>query len=400
MRMQCYTQSLPFDFEGDLLTSDFVDFDGGAATVVPNPFPSGINTSETVAQIVRDGGVIWSGSKVELAENLDFTTDNSITMSVYTTAPIGTLVKFKLEGPGNPTERDVATTVSGEWEEMTWDFTGTPSDLNTLVFMFDFGNIGNGTEASTFYFDDIYQRFGGLQIDLPVTFEAPDVNYTLTDFGGNDSSLITDVNNPSDHIAQVVKTDGAATWAGTTIGTNGGFAADIPLTMDNSVMSVRVWSPEAGTPIRLKVEDSNDPTHTCETEALTTLGGEWEDLRFDFSNEAPGTAALEFGLTNGWTYNMASIFFDFGTEGAVGTPEVDSPELSIYPNPTTDHWQIISNNTDIQSIRVIDLHGREVISVTPASSIVTLESGTLVTGTYLAIITTSQGIRSVQLVKE
>ena len=49
--------------------SNFIDFDGGIATVIANPQAGEGNTSETVAQIVRNGGQIWSGSKIELAEN-------------------------------------------------------------------------------------------------------------------------------------------------------------------------------------------------------------------------------------------------------------------------------------------------------------------------------------------
>jgi len=157
----------------------------------------------------------------------------------------------------------------------------------------------------------------GIQIDLPVTFEDPTINYTMSDFGANVSTLVTDPFDPPNMVMQVVKTAQAATWAGTTIGTPAGFSTDIPLSLTDSKMTVRVWSPEAGTPIRLKVEDSNDPTHTCETESNTTVSGEWEVLEFDFINQAPGTELLSVGLDWGWTYNMASIFFNFGTEGSV-----------------------------------------------------------------------------------
>ena len=37
-----------------------------------------------------------------------------------------------------------------------------------------------------------------------------------------------------------------------------------------------------------------------------------DTLVFDFSNEAPGTQPLSIGLGFGWTFNMASIFCDFG----------------------------------------------------------------------------------------
>ena len=105
-------------------------------------------------------------------------------MKVFTSAPVGTTIKFKLEGVGNA-ERDVQTTVSNAWEELKWDFTGESANFNTLVFMFDFGNVGDGTANSTFLFDGIQQIFGGSQLDLHVTFEDNSVNYTTTDFGNN-----------------------------------------------------------------------------------------------------------------------------------------------------------------------------------------------------------------------
>ena len=108
-----FSQSLPITFEGDITTSDFVDFDGGTAIVTSNVSLTGINTSPTVAQIVRDGGAIWGGSKILLSENLDFSELTKISMKVFTTAPIGTIVKFKLEGSGPSIDVDATTTVSG-----------------------------------------------------------------------------------------------------------------------------------------------------------------------------------------------------------------------------------------------------------------------------------------------
>jgi len=167
---------------------------------------------------------------------------------------------------------------------------------------------------------------GGVQIDLPVDFEGSTVNYTMTDFGGNASSLVTDPDDTGNMAIEIIKADGAEFWAGTTIGTPAGFATNIPLSLDNSIMAVRVWSSQAGTPIRLKVEDSNDPTHTCETETNTTVSG-WQVLEFDFENQAPGTELLSVGLGHGWTYNMASIFFNFGTEGAGETYYFDDVQM-------------------------------------------------------------------------
>ena len=234
-----FSQSLPIDFEGMITTSDFIDFDGGTATVIPNPQPNGINTSATVAQIVRDGGQIWAGSKIDLMTPLDFSNLTGISMKVFTTAPAGTNVKFNLEGNGT-TERDVLTTVSNEWELLTWEFTGEPMNFNSIVFMFDFGKLGDGSTNSTFLFDDIQQLSGGSQIDLPVDFESSTVNYYVQDFGGNISRLADDPMNPGNQVIRTIKTSGAASWAGTTIGTNAGFLSNIPLSLTDSKMTVKI----------------------------------------------------------------------------------------------------------------------------------------------------------------
>ncbi len=405
-----YAQSLPIGFETDIVTADFVNFDGGIATVIANPQPNGINTSATVAKIVRNGGQIWAGSKLQLDNPLNFTTLNTISMKVFTTAPVGTIVKFKLEGVG-AAEVDAATTVTNAWETLKWDFTGQPTHFDFLVFMFDFGNIGNGTGNSIFFFDDIEQLFGGTQIDLPVDFEGTTVNYTMTDFGGNVSSRVTDPSDPDNKVIQVIKTLGAATWAGTTIGTPAGFKTNIPLTLSNSKMTVRVWSPTAGTPIRLKVEDSDDPTHTCETETNTTVSGGWEHIVFDFINQAPGTELLSVGLSMGWTYNMASIFFNFGTTGAMAgekkyyfdevkfgifpssVSHTELEGLRIFPNPSSTQWTISSENGDISWIEVFDLQGKSILLLQPNASMVNVNASNLPEGVYVVKIVTTSGGR-------
>ena len=405
LRLIVHSQSLPIDFETTISTSDFVDFDGGIASVLENPQAEGINTSTHVAKIIRSDGAIWAGSKIALETNLDFSTLNSISMKVYTTAPVGTIVKFKLEGAAGAAERDVETTVSSQWEVLTWDFTGEPSNFNFIVFMFDFGNVGDGSATSTFLFDDIEQWFGGTQIDLPLDFEETSVNYTMTDFGGNESFLIEDPLNPENKVMQVIKTSTAATWAGTTLGTPSGFATPIPLSLSDSKITVKVWSPAAGTPIRLKVEDANDPTHTCETETNTTVTEEWEVLTFDFVDQAPGTEFLSIGLERGWIYNMASIFFNFGTEGATagaktyyfdevkfgesmgGTIDDEetilslmSPSMMIYPNPAQDRIHI--QMSEFKEAIIYTLSGKKALR--------TKEK-------YIDLTTMSEGIYIIQL---
>lgn len=412
-----YTQSLPIDFESSITTADFINFDGGTATVMASPQSSGINTSAKVAQIVRNGGQVWAGSKLVMAGNLDFSTSGIITMKVFTAAPAGIIVKMKLENSNGSAEADAPTTISNQWETMSWNFSGQPAIYNTLVFMFDFGNLGNGSASSTFLFDDIQQVYTGAQIDLPVNFEGTTTNYSTTDFGGNVSSLVVDPTNAANTVVKVIKTIGAATWAGTTISTPAGFATNIPLSLTASKMVVRVWSPDAGTPIRLKVEDSNDPTHTCETQVNTTVAAGWENLVFDFLNQAPGTELLSVGLSMGWHYNMASIFFNFDTDGATAGEKtyyfddvvfgevplgIDDPvneSLNVYPNPSNNQWNI-SSMDKISTIEIFDVTGKQVFTASPESRVVIIDATGFPNGTYFTKMMTAKGAGNMKLIKD
>lgn len=155
------------------------------------------------------------------------------------------------------------------------------------------------------------------QLSLPVDFEGT-TDYGLTDFGGTSSSIVADPTNAENMVARTVKTAGAETWGGTTVGGIIGFGTQIPFTASATKMSVRVWSPDAGITVRLKVEQAGVPQVSVETDATTTVANGWQTLVFDFANHATGTAALN--LAN--SYNKASIFFNFNVAGAVAGEKI------------------------------------------------------------------------------
>ncbi|WP_242158051.1 glycosyl hydrolase [Aestuariivivens sediminis] len=153
---------LPFDFETTPTTANFSNFDGGTGTVEPVSAPQSTGNSSTkLAKIVRNGGKSWAGAYLNLNSALNFTTERYLTLKLWTEAPIGTPVKLKLEqqsNRGNATERDAVTSTTGQWETLFWDFSAAGiSSFDSMVFMFDFGNLGDGSNTSIFYFDDVYQ---------------------------------------------------------------------------------------------------------------------------------------------------------------------------------------------------------------------------------------------------
>ncbi|MFM7105578.1 MAG: hypothetical protein ACKOW8_08645, partial [Flavobacteriales bacterium] len=153
------------------------------------------------------------------------------------------------------------------------------------------------------------------QMNLPVTFDDEQVEYGIIGFDGSENAAVeVDPTNAANRVARVTKSASAGASSGATITAPAelGFSNAIPFTADATTMSVRVWSPDAGIQVRLKVEDHSDPTHSVETNVNTTVANDWEVLVFDFSNQSNGTAALNLS----YSYDKASIFFNFGVDGA------------------------------------------------------------------------------------
>ncbi|MBT7896712.1 MAG: hypothetical protein HN564_06910, partial [Flavobacteriales bacterium] len=153
------------------------------------------------------------------------------------------------------------------------------------------------------------------QIDLPISWDDTTVDYTVTPFGGTFSSLSVDPLDPSNNVLMTDRTAGSQTWAGTTLSTPSGLLNPIPFTSGATTISTSVYSPLSGITVRLKAEDHTDPTKSVETEATVTTANGWSTLIFDFSNEATGTAIIDFS----YTYDMLSIFFDFGNAPSSST---------------------------------------------------------------------------------
>jgi hypothetical protein len=141
--------ALPIDFETPITVGDF---DGAIGARVANPFQTGINTSAFVGQLTRPAGGPFAGSRITLSAPINFSVNSILSMKVYCTQPIGHPILVKFEG-GIPVEVSALTTKTGEWETLYFDFTGLVGGTNNqMLFMFNFGNVGNG---EVYYFDDI-----------------------------------------------------------------------------------------------------------------------------------------------------------------------------------------------------------------------------------------------------
>ncbi len=306
---------LPITFESSSINYTFTNFDGGNVTRINNPQINGINTSAKVGRMVKSAGQVWGGSLITLSSPMNFSVNKVFRMKVFSPR-IGAKVLLKVENATNggiSFEKEVTTTVANVWEDLAFDFNAinTGNTYQKIVLIFELGTMGDGSANFTFLFDDIRlsNQLPTILLALPVTFDLPNVNYAVTDFGNNQSVNAVDPVNAANKVKRTTKPNGAETWAGTTIGA--GFISKIPFTASATQMSIRVYSPAAGIRIRLKAEDRTNNTRSVETEAMTQAANTWETLIFDFANQSAGTAAINLSFN----YDMASIFFDFGVAG-------------------------------------------------------------------------------------
>jgi hypothetical protein len=312
---------LPVAFDDPNYDYTNSDFGGNISVVAVDP----ANNGNKVLKVTKPAGAeVWAGTSLGTATGFATkvpvsTLNSKMTMRVYSPAA-GLTVKLKLEEhatSANSVETDAVTTGANKWETLTFDFKNNSANTPAInagftydkasVF-FDFGTAGSG---KVFYMDDLMIAVQIAQINLPVTFDGANINYTVTDFGNNATVDANDPTNAANKVKKTTKPNGAEVWAGTTIGTPAGFATKIPVTASYAKMSMRVYSPAVGLPIRLKIEDHTNGNISVETEANTTVANQWETLTFDFTNPAAGTPALNAANN----YDKASVFFDFGTAG-------------------------------------------------------------------------------------
>jgi hypothetical protein len=261
----------------------------------------------------------------------------------------GIPVRLKVENSANPSqsaETEATVSVASGWQTLTFDFatpaSGTAalnpaSTYNKASVFFNFGTTGAATGARTYFLDDLSfvgSSFtaacaGATSSTVTVTMDESTAP-TFAGFGGaEDASIVADPAGGTNKVARVVKSAAAELWAGTTVSTlAGNQIAPIGFSATAKTITVRVWSPAANVPVRLKVENAADASKSVETEATVTAANTWQTLTFNFANQVAGTAALDLAAT----YNRASIFFNFGTPGAATGARTYFFEDLSYPN--------------------------------------------------------------------
>ena len=291
-------------------------YGGAQPTVEAGPAGGTGNALKILKPVSPDtwGGVFFTTPTIPFSAG-----NKALTARVYSTRA-NAVITFKVEVPGG-TSVEVAgtpTVPANTWTNVTWDFSAADLAKGYKIMAIT-PDVTTVTTGQTYYIDDIKVAASAAAPPPPppavpttiATFEEPGAS--LVGFEGCwDSTVVSDPAGGSNKVGRLLKPgSGVPFYCGATVVTvaNGGLQR-IPFTSSATTVTVRVWSPDVGIPVRLKVEDIADPTKSVETEATTTAVG-WQTLSFDFANASSSTPVLNLSTT----YNKASIFFNFGVVG-------------------------------------------------------------------------------------
>ena len=164
-----FAQNIPIDFEasGNGLNWTWTVFENDtnpSLEIVPNPDPSGINTSETVAKFTAlQSGQPFAGCESMHGSDIgSFSLNNdNCTVSIMVWKPIISDVGIKFVGPNNGAQIEikVPNTVINQWEELTFDFSSRigmfPVVKDQIVIFPDFDLAGRAQD-NIIYFDNVY----------------------------------------------------------------------------------------------------------------------------------------------------------------------------------------------------------------------------------------------------
>ena len=316
----------------------------GSLLVVPNPDPTGANTSAYVCKMVIgiQGRQPHAGWYSTIAPKIDVTANRYLHIKVW--KPRISPTCFKVEKSGNDsgdTFPMAEYSDVGKWQEIVFDWTTSPNtpkpagEYEKIVLIPDFEKPYLGTEDVTLYFDDMYVNndpaVGSAPVQVIENFEFIPMT-RLSDDNANDATKFGVIANPdrtpfganvSHYVLDFTRDKDAVEWTG--------FWAPVPNVdvTTNKYVHVKLWKPRLSV-VKFKIQDGAAGTLEIASMNAQTKINAWEDFVFDFS-----------GKTG--TYPIIALLVDVSNVALTEDSHiyVDDIIVNSDPNPKTKTEQII-----------------------------------------------------------
>ena len=403
---------LPFDFSNP----DQI-FNGGGSIVTMEVDPD--DATNDVMQIVVGSGP-FDNASIELSQlvNLEDNSNNTISFRMRPLNGTGSNAhQFKVEN-GTSIPNDIAidffTDGTTDWQTINIDFPAGLGNFGKLVLIPDL----NTSLVDTYLIDDM---MGGTNFVLPAdpttpspTPNAPDseVLSIYSDTGGF-TNIWTPDYSFGDFIAEIdldpsatenfaIKMDFGQQGYGQ--GTNGvtdisaynylnfdyytAYASQLRIILIDNVGG-------AITEYYYELPTQEPFVYDAWTRVSIDLSF-YENLGFDKNNFFQYKIGTESNL------NPGIVFYDnvYFHENVLGTNDFEVSEVSVYPNPTSNVWNIRAVSQDITSVKVYDLLGKNILSLAPNATEVLVDGSGLHSGLYFAQVKTNNGVRTFKLLKQ
>jgi hypothetical protein len=129
---------------------------------------------------------------------------------------------------------------------------------------------------------------------------------------------------------------------------------------------------------------------------------------FSLTSTNTGGVIFQYGFTvTGPNINIDPSFDGgYGNLGSVvavpfvlGTDDFVATEFNVSPNPSNTVWNVKTKDQIINTVQVFDVLGKQVMTMKPNLSDVSIDASTLPKGLYFAKMTTEFGSNSIKLIK-
>jgi len=395
--------------------------------IIPNPDPSGINTSETVAKFTAlQSGNPWAGTECAHGDIGTFTLDNTnsiVKIMVWKSVISDVGIKFALPSGAALPEIKVANTLTNQWEELTFDFSARIGDPNTVgqdqIIIFPDFNLGGRTQDNIIYFDNITFS-GGNPIAEP-TVHAPNPTLPQSEvisiFSGAYTTLPGVNLNPNWGQATVVS---FLTIQGDTTMKYGG------LNFQGTELNQNLNLVSAGMQyIHIDFWNANStelnfflisPGPNQQSVALVPPGAteQWISVDIPLSQFQPTvnlTEVFQLMFTGNGTIYLDNIYFSTMISDVREFPNSFPSDFVLeqnYPNPFNPSTNIRFSLPEANQVtlKVYDMLGQEVVTlvnefINAGSYEVTFDASNLPTGIYTYSLTAGdfQSVKKMMLIK-
>jgi hypothetical protein len=425
-------QEVVQDFEN---SPSIAGFEGlASATIVPDPSTAG--NGQVLELVTSATGNPWQGAEVVLADDsvLDLTSDITVSVDVWSTVAFSPMFKVETTGSATaaPFSANTQSHTGSGWETLTYTFntgddgTATANGLYNKVVFFpnrsSDGTAWNTPVDGTFYFDNITGVKGSIAsgpTGNPPTTAAP------TPPAAPDNQIISIYSDA--YAQQPLNFDAGFCGTGSveeiqvagnnTILYKGNACQGIQLNTPVDASSFTTFNFDfyidvavtdfVGKVVSLKLVDTNgaDPDDVIDivlTDASTPVlvAGQWVTLSVPVDLSLFDTFD-EFVITAGTLSNQ--FYYDnvYLSGGTLSNDEFDVATFSVYPNPTSNVWNIDTNNTNIQTVEIFNTLGRLVKSIEVNASEISIDANDFASGIYFAKINSqNSNSNTVKLIKK